>query len=193
MSLSFEKRHLCFTYFHQRPSARDNIVGLVRNIQVNTTQVGNSGGALTPLHTFNLPAGSLRNDGDYLSVWYSGNYAANANSKTLQASAGGTTYELTAGIAPGASGWAVAVKIVRLSSTSILVSDMIGCNDLFGSSATPAVMTTFGDSAFFASRNKSITGLPNLNTNPLTLTVSGQGVANNDVFQNLSIIEIVQN
>ena len=169
-----------------------NPMGLVRNLTVDTSTAQNSGAVMTTLHSFTLGVNFLPKNKDYLNVWYGGTYAANANNKVVTATAGGTLYELTGGIQPGASGWSIAVRIVRISAIQILVSDMILANDVFADSASPSNVTTFGDSAFAASRNRLI-AVPDLSLNTLTLSVSGQGVANGDITQNLSIIEIVNN
>jgi hypothetical protein len=168
-------------------------MGLVRNIGINITSVGNVGAGLDPLHSFSLPADSLRNDGDYLHVFFGGDYAANANLKRVVASFGGTAWEDTGlrDLVDG-GGWAIAVRIARLSATSVLVSGGIGANSLAVTSLLN-VPNTFGEGFLSAARNRLITLLPNLNLNATTILVSGEGTANDDVVQNLSIIELVQN
>lgn len=190
--LSYERRHLDLLGHHKRPSGEFSLVGLVRNIEVNITTVGNVGAGLDPLHSFSLPANSLRNNGDYLHIWFGGDYANNANLKRVVASFGGTAWEDTGlrDVVNG-SGWATAVTIVRVSSTSVLVSGGILANSLAITSAN--VVTTFGEGFIGAARNRLITDLPNLSLNDTLIEVEGEGTANDDVTQNLSIYELVQN
>lgn len=167
-------------------------MGLVRNLEVNTTVVGNVGAGLDTLHSFPLPANSLRNDDDYLSVWYGGDFAANDTDKLISASFGGTSYIPNGAVDLDRSiGWAIQVRIVRLSSTSVRVSYVLAFNEISADSAN--VVNTFGSGGYFQAFSVDITGLPNLNTNATTMLVSGQGAADDDVIQNLSIIELVQN
>jgi hypothetical protein len=192
MALSYERRHAGLLGLHKRPTGEFSFVGLVRNIEVNTAVVGNQGAGLDPLHSFSLPANSLRSDGDYLHVWYGGDYATNANLKRVVTSFGGTIWEDT-GLRDlvVSVGWAIAARIVRLSSTSVLLSHFFGANAMGVDSAN--VNIPFGSGGVFTVRNGIIAGLPNLNLNPITMLVSGEGTADNDVIQNLSIIELVQN
>jgi len=192
MALSYERRHAGLLGLHKRPTGEFSFVGLVRNIEVNTAVIGNIGAGLDPLHSFSLPANFLRNDGDYLHIYFGGGYAVNANLKRVVASFGGTAWEDTGlrNLVDG-SGWAIAVRVVRLSATSVLVSGGIIANSLAVSSLD--VPTTFGEGFLSAARNRLITGLPDLNLNATTILVSGEGTANDDVIQNLSIIELVQN
>lgn len=192
MALSYERRHAGLLGLHKRPSGEFSLVGLVRNIEVNITTVGNVGAGLDPLHSFSLPANSLRNNGDYMHVWFGGDYAANANLKRVVASFGGIAWEDTGlrDVVNG-SGWATVVTIIRVSATSVLVSGGILANSV---AITPALaVTTFGEGFIGAARNRLIAGLPNLNLNSTLIEVEGEGTANDDVTQNLSIYELVQN
>lgn len=192
MGLSYERRHTGILGLHKRPSGEFSFVGLVRNIEVNIGQVGNVGAGLDPLHSFSLPANSLRSNGDYLLVWYGGDFATNANLKRIVASFGGTVWEDT-GLRDLVvnTGWTIVARIARLSSTSVRVSNDIVANSLAVSSVN--VPTTFGEGFLSVGRNRDITGLPDLSANATTMLVSGEGTADNDVIQNLSIIELVQN
>lgn len=165
-----------------------------RCIHRDTSTVNSSGTGPDVLHTFSLPADSLSTDGDYLTVWYGGNFAANATTKSVQAQFGGTSYE-----AAGATdiqlavGWVMAVRIIRLSATSVRVSHALFENALGVSAAGAA--TSYGTGANMFSRSNDITGLANLNSNATVMrcrSVVGAGAAAADVLQNLSIIELTQ-
>ena len=164
-----------------------------RNIKRDTSTVGNVGAGLDVLHTFSLPANSLQADGDYLTIVYAGAFAANDTDKRVNAFFGGTAYE---GIGTqdidGATGWRIAATIIRLSSTSVRVSHLISVNLLFGDSLSPPTMSTAGVSGLYITRLTDITGLSNLNSNATTMEVKGEGAANNDVTQNLTVIELTQ-
>lgn len=167
------------------------IVGIPKVIRLDTSTVSSAGAGPDVLHTYDLPLGTLANDGDFLDVWYSGATATNNNDKAVQAQFGGVTYEsMGAFDIDGQVGWVINVKIVRLSSTSVVASHMMNFNVIAADSA--AAVTTFGASGFMISRNSVITGLANLNTTATTMRVRSLGVAAGDVFQNLSIIRVTK-
>src|SRR5262245_46965128 len=60
---------------------------------VDNSTVNNSGAGPDTLHTFSLPANSLRNDKDYIDLWYAGGSVNNANTKFVNARFGGNIYE----------------------------------------------------------------------------------------------------
>lgn len=162
-------------------------------IHRNTSSVGNVGAGLDVLHTFSLPAGSLANDGDYLHVVYGGSFAANDTDKRVNAFFGGSPFEgISVFDIDGAVGWRIQVTIIRLSSTSVRVNHTLSINLLAGDSGSPPVMSTSLASGLYVCRSTDITGLSDLNSNVMTMEVKGEGAANNDVFQNLSIIELTQ-
>lgn len=163
----------------------------VRCIHRDTSTVGNVGAGLDVLHTFSLPADSLQADGDYLEVTYGGTFAANDTDKRVNAFFGGTAYEGGALVdIDGALGWRVSAVIIRLSSTSVRVNSVLSVNALFADSAN--AVNTFAASGLVFTRSNDITGLSNLNSSATTMEAKGEGAANNDVAQNLSIIELCQ-
>lgn len=156
---------------------------------IDISTAANSGAGLDPLHSFSLPAGSLATNGDYLTIWYGGDFAANDNDKRLVFAFGGTAYEDT-GLRDldTNTGWSFMARITRLSPTSVLVSHLIGANLMGVTSAD--VLVGFATGAYIFARNTPITGLSNLGTNAQTLLVQGEATANDDVIQNLSIIDL---
>jgi len=166
----------------------------VRNIKTDTSTVGNVGAGLDVLHTFSLNTPNrLTTNGDYLRVRYSGNFAANDTDKRVNAFFGGTVYEGSSVLdIDGAVGWRIDATITRISSTSVRVDSALTVNTFRADSAGPPNISTDGLSYFNICRNLDITGLPDLGANATTMEVKGEGAANNDVFQNLSIIELRQ-
>jgi len=168
------------------------IKGYPYTLQVDTSVVGNVGGGQDNLQSYTVPINSLAANGDYIEGVASGNFAANNNDKNVQFSVGGTAI-ITMGVADldSAIGWNMPYRIVRLSTTSVLVSAEIICNAL-GVDSTAAVISTFNAGSYQESRNVTVTGLANLTSNTLLLQFTGQGTSNDDVIQNLNIVKLVQ-
>lgn len=165
-----------------------------RCIQRDTSTVNSSGVGPDVLHTYSLPANSLATDGDYLSVWYGGNFAANDRNKAVNAQFDGQTYE-GAGIQDidSAIGWTLCVRIIRLSSTSVRVSHFLLENAIAVDS--PGTATSYGTGGQMFCRTNDLAGVANLNSNAVTMRVRSvveAGAAAADVVQNLSIIELTQ-
>lgn len=145
------------------------------------TNGGNVGAGLDLIHTFTLPANSLKNDGDILDLWYIGDYATNDNDKRVVGQFNGTIYEDTG---PRdidvATGWGINYRISRVSSTSVIFGGGVGCNSLAVDS-TAGVITTFTEGYVHSTRSSPLSGLPNLNSNSIALEVFAEGVANDDI------------
>jgi hypothetical protein len=169
-------------------------MGLVRNIEVNTTTVNSVGVGPDVLHSFSLPADSLRTNGDYLAVWYGGNFAANARPKSVQAQFDGQDYEAAGPVdIQAAVGWAMVVRIARLTATTVQISHFL-LENAMGITAA-GVAGSFGTGSNIFTRSTGLT-VANLSSNAITMrvrSVVAAGAVAGDVFQNLSIIEIVQN
>lgn len=192
MALSYERRHAGLLGLHKRPSGEFSFVGLVRSIEVNTSEEKNSGAGLDPLHNYSLPANSLRSDGDYLHGIAGGNFAANANNKRIRFSVGGTGVIDTGSInMPAAIGWRLNYTIVRLSATSVLVNADLVSNTLSVNAA--AVVNTNGNAFHAEASTISSLAVSDLASNTLQILVEAEGTASDDIIQNLTIIELVQN
>jgi len=165
-----------------------------RNIKRDFSVVNSAGVGPDVLHTFTLPANSLETDGDYLTVWYAGNFAANARNKAVNAQFDGQTYEGAAVTdIQAAIGWAMAVRIARLSSTSVRVSDVLFENAM--GITTAGVAGSFGTGSNMFCRSNDLVGVANLNSNTVVMrvrSVVAVGAAAADVVQNMSIIELTQ-
>ena len=173
----------------------DNIIAWAkvspRAIKRDTSIVGNVGAGLDVLHTFSLDTPNrLTVDGDYLSVWYAGLFASNDTDKRVNAFFGGTAYENTGVLDIDAGAWELQARIIRLSSTSVRVSHTMRYFGVHVDSAN--AVNAFGGGFLSISRVSDITGLANLGSNATTMEVKGEGAANDDVRQFLSIIELTQ-
>ena len=170
-----------------KPSGQ--IVGIPRNIQTDVSVVGNVGAGLDTLHTFNIPANSLAANNDYLTIWYSGPLANNDNDKLLSLTFGGTNFINTGAQDVDGGSWDIIARVIRISATSIRVIATIHMGFAGVTSANVAVGGTVGGIYFTQSATIAVADLA---VNTLTLTVQATGVANDDIVQNLSLIDLVQ-
>lgn len=191
MALSYERRHAGILGLHKRPSGEFSLVGLVRNIEVNITTVGNIGAGLDPLHNYLLPANSLRSNEDYSHGVGAGNFATNGNTKRIRFSVGGTGI-IDTGLTSfnTAIGWRLLYTIVRISSTSVLVSAQLIGNT--GHINGAGVATSNGN-GFHGEASTVTVAVADLAINTLQILVQAEATADNDVVQNLTIVELVQN
>jgi len=176
----------------------DNLIAWARSsprcIHRDTSTVNSAGAGPDVLHTFDLPANSLQTDGDYLTVWYAGAFAAVNRDKAVQAQFDGTSYENGGGLdIDGSTGWMLCSRIIRISATSVRTSHLLLDNVLYITAAN--VASSFNIGAQVITRNSTF-AVANLNSNAITMrvrSVVSSGVpAAADVFQNLSIIELTQ-
>jgi len=168
--------------------------GVAQSIEVNTTLINSSGVGPDVLHTFTLPANTLANDEDYIEVWYGGGFAAVNRDKAVQAQFAGVTYE-NSGVFDfdGSTGWLLGGRIVRTDSTHVQTSHMLVENLVQVTSGNVASSQSVGGS--WLCRNSVPFVVPDLNANASVMrvrSVVAAGAAANDVFQNLSIIKVVQ-
>jgi hypothetical protein len=163
------------------------IANVPRCIHRDTDAIGNVGAGLDSLHTFDLPAGSLATDGDYLRVRYAGTFATNDNDKRIQISVDGQAVRNTTALDFDLGEWVEDITYIRLTSTTIraTLSEKLGFLNLLGGAA--------GGSGFHAGISIDIT-VSNLDSNDVTLLVEAEssGAASDDIVQNLSIIELTQ-
>lgn len=195
MGLSYERRHAGLLGLHKRPSGEFSFMGLVRNIEVNVTEVASVGAGLTLLYTFTLVANTLRNNEDFLDVEISGFFANNANTKSLFFEFDGNSFiasgfGLSGGGAAAARGFKMFAKIVRVSATSVIISAAIS-EGVFGISAADA--PTGGGLGGLSDARGQLFTVANLSSNNIDLTLEGQGTVNGDVVKNLAIVNLVQN
>ena len=165
------------------------IVGIPRSIEVNLNAVGNVGAGLDTLHTFSLPANSLANDEDFIQVRYAGIFATNDNNKLISISFGGQNVHLTGSLDIDAGQWVYDILYVRVSATSIRAS-LIGLWRFVFVDGASAILA--GSNGLFEGDTVTIT-VSDLNANAQTMLVQATGVADNDIVQNLSVIQLTQN
>ena len=160
--------------------------GLAVAFPPDTSVVGNVGAGVDALHTFTLPANSLRSNGDYLRVRYSGKFASNNNDKRILITFDAQTASDTTLADFDLGDWIYDLTYIRLSSTTVRVAinNAVGFVSFFNGAAG-------GSGVVGGSNTQSIT-VANLNSNAVTLLVSAEATADNDVTQNLSILELVQ-
>lgn len=164
------------------------ITGVSKNIENEISSVNSAAGpGLSTLHTYSLPARSLKSNGCYLDLLYLGFYAANDNDKRINASFDGTAYEavpITIDLDGGAdTGWMLYARVTRLSATSVLVGSHWPSQ--FMSVTSPGVAGSGGVGGLVIARNKTF-NVANLDTNAVTILLQGEGTAVGDVVKNLA-------
>lgn len=166
------------------------IKGYPYTLQVDTSTVGNVGTGQDNLHSYTVAANSLTSNGDYIEGDASGNFTANDNNKGIELRVGGTAFfNMGTQDIDGAVGWSISYRVVRTSSTAILVSADLTIN-IVGVSGADAV-TSFTN-GYFSQSSNGTAAVSDLAANTLTILVQGEGTSNNDITQNLTIIKLVQ-
>ena len=128
-----------FTLFQSAWRAIRGDLGLSLSgmLKVDTTSAENSGTGATDLITYSLPANSLTNDGDILEIEVWGEYAANANNKTVVLAFGSQTILTTGSIGANNGTWSIKTTIIRTSASSQeIVSNILSSNSDVSDSAT---------------------------------------------------------
>jgi hypothetical protein len=153
----------------------------------NITPVGNAGGGLDPLQTFNLPANSLAANGDFLDGIYSGKFATAADKRLLLTFAGQTVTTAGSGLFDiDVADWFYSVRYTRLTATSVLCTGSF----CWGNGSRSAAGVAAGNYVF-SGINTTIP-VADLNANASTILMSGEATANNDIVHNLSIHSLTQ-
>ncbi|MBK7883511.1 MAG: hypothetical protein IPJ81_06730 [Chitinophagaceae bacterium] len=143
-----------------------------RNINTNTTQVGNVGGGIDDLMVDTIPANTLSSNGDYIEFYMHFFFASNANSKQIILYLGGTDFYTTG--AQNQNDGSILLKgtIVRTASNTQLIT----------------IEQIVGSSSLFSTQSEYAGGAEDFTTN-LALKATGIGVGNNDINQNLMIVK----
>lgn len=159
--------------FNQISNKPTNMAGYgitngVTVLNVQSTTVGNVGTGDDALHTYAIPAGTLGNNGESLSMVSAGTFATSANNKRLRVKLGTTTIFDSGALAiTTASDWTLRVEIIRVSNTS-----QKNTITLITSSTTLVASTDYSTSSETLSSG-------------LNLVVSGEATADNDVVEEL--------
>jgi hypothetical protein len=141
---------------------------------INVTQAGNSGAGETDLHVYTLPAGHLAVNKKGMRLTATGSFAANANTKTLRLKLGaGVNITLNAGTpAPNNKRFEVEVAIFRTASNAQVI-----------------LVKTFIEGVALDTISKTVGA--ETDANALTLKITGQGTANNDILLDVTSIEFL--
>lgn len=164
-------------------------VGMPKTMTVDSSVVGNVGGGLDTLHTYTLPANTLSTNGDWIRAVYGGNFAGNDTDKRVNASFGGQVYEGGGVVDIDGGNWRLEAEFVRLTSTTVRITSIITYGGVSINSAN--AVGAFGIGYQSIARITDVT-VANLNSNTMVMAVQGEGAANNDVVQNLSIVQATQ-
>jgi hypothetical protein len=148
-------------------------------LNVNTTAVGNVGGGADTLMTFNLPANTLSAVQKTIKVTAWGTTANNANAKSLAFNFGGTQLFGPALTVSQAGRWRV---------DAIIVSTGVNAQD----TAFTLLESTGIAVALAAGKQQNDVGISAQNTaNPIPLTFTGVGVADNDIVQEFMLVQLL--
>jgi len=138
----------------------------MRLLNVNTTQVGNTGSAETNLSSYTLPANTLVNVGDTLRITAIFKPAVNVNTRTYRIYFGGVQ------IGGVSTGTGSAMRFEALITRTGANSQEVSCLNISGTNAT--IAATASDL-----------------TSPISIQCTGQGVATSDIVQRLLLVELL--
>jgi hypothetical protein len=150
------------------------VVASDRTLNVNTTTVGNVGTGEDDLRTYSVPAATLAVDGDHLAFEAAGTFAATANNKRIKVKFGATTIFDTGVLAITAAGdWYVSGLIIRTGAATQKCVAHWTCTD--------AALPVKPD---YTTAAETLSGA-------VTLKLTGEATANNDVVQELLIVRLL--
>ena len=155
----------------------ETFTGIVhRNLTINTSVVGNVGTGEDDLRTYSVPAATLAVNGDHL-VWEAaGTFAASANNKRVKVKFGGTTMFDTGVLAITAAGdWYVTGLVIRTGAATQKCVARWSCSD--------AALPTATD---YTTAGETLSGA-------VTLKLTGEATANNDIVQEIMIVRLLPN
>lgn len=172
-------------------AAIGTVANVLRRVHRNVTPVGNVGAGLDVLHSFTLDTPNrLVTDLDDIQAVYGGIIAANDNNKRFVIQFDGQIL-FDCGLldfdgAGGRDMWSLHVSIVRVTATTInaVVHCIIG--QIFADGAGVISSTNVLARSFVT--NGVV--VSNMTNNPIVLSVLAEGVADNDVIQNTSVISV---
>lgn len=150
--------------------------------------VGNIGAGTDDLHSFTLPALSMKTNGDKIHFKYAGGFATNDNDKRIQILFGGVIFEDFGAFDFDAGLWVVEGDYIRIDATNVRANSI----GLYGEPLVidEAVIAGTPDIIYLA-RNTILT-VPSLDTNATILKVTGTAVANNDITQDTSWLDLTR-
>lgn len=177
------------------PLPNDLYIRNVRKQIKSIVTVNNGGaGALVTMHTFTLPAKSLKTNGDVLYGTSAGTFGGpNDNDRAIQFFIDGQLFAGTGvvDIDNDNAGWEYLWEIKRLSSTSVIATSLslfnAGLIDSAGTASTPGATGSLSQA-----RVATLTALADLDTNDVVLNFQGQGGAVTDVVQRYTNLELMR-
>jgi hypothetical protein len=168
-------------------SASGLFSGMPKSFPQILTVIPNIAPGPTNLHSFVLPANSLRSDGDYLEAEQGGNLSGTNNTKTIITTFGGVTASNIA-LDVSTNGWIHRSRYTRINATTVRVTSTAEWGIVNRNTAGVSSGSGLG---FITSQAADI-AVTNLNANPQTILVTATAGANNDIIQNLSNFKLTQ-
>lgn len=173
-------------------SGSGTLSNVVRTINRNFTPTGNVGAGLDVLHSFTLDTPNrLLTNGDLVTGNFGGILATNDNNKRLVIQFGGATvFDSALQDFDGAADrnqWSLQTTIARVSATTVNAVTQVQIGQFFADGAGTFVSTNGMD------RGSIVVALavPDMTANPTVFQILAEGVANDDIVQHTSIIELV--
>lgn len=169
------------------------IVGVPKNLVSRADLVSSTGTGPDVLHSYTLPAGSLKTAGDYLDIWYAGGFGVNDRDKAVQTQIDNVDYS-----APAAHdidsdlGWLYVVRIIRVDPTHVSIALSESETGFLVDSAD---VVTGSAGSLFAVRHLNSFAISDMDNNNIVLrvrSVVAAGAAVGDVYQHQSIINLVR-
>jgi hypothetical protein len=164
--------------------------GYAKNIDKNfslTQSAAGAPGAVTDLHSFTVPAGSLKPN-DFFDVYYGGFFNTNNNDKNLAAEFAAQSAETTGLFDVDDLGWQFHIRYGIFDATTVrytitLVAGLVQVD------STPTVVGGFGGRCI--SRGGSLT-VANMDSNSSVIRVRGQGTTLGDVTKSVALINLTR-
>lgn len=139
-------------------------------LSVNTTSVGNVGTGEDDLMTYSLPANTLSTNGYHIEIIAWGRFASNANTKRLKGYFGSTALLDSAGLAVNNADWSYYATVTRTGAATQTGNANINTSS--------SLLTAYAD---VTTPTETLSGA-------VTVKMTGEGTADNDIIQDGMII-----
>lgn len=148
---------------------------LPKLLAADTTAVGNVGAGEDTLIAYNLPAGTMANDGDTIEIDAWGRFANNANNKSLNLYFGSTLLFLTGALAFQNTKWHFHAVVTRVDATN------------------QRAVATFGGDVTLVTATSQITSPTETLSGAVTIKCTGEATANDDIYQEGLVVKYFPN
>lgn len=168
------------------------IRGVPKVINRQFTRVNSSGAGPDTLHTFTIPAKTLK-AGDLVEYWAGGGWAGNDTDKFVHGEFGNLVYENGGALDIDGSGWVLCSRILVVDVTHVNITHFVVAGAVSLDSGN--VVNTFGLGAIVIVRTLNNTAINNMDSNDSVVrirSVAGAGAAANDIFQDTSEIKLTR-